>query len=356
MFLLAFGALAIVNGATSTIAQVDPNPGDATIADDSMPTSACPPPPPADVPVDEEAPPAAGPICTPTPGADIPPSTLPTDTATPLAADTPVPTPVPDTPTPRPTEAPPPTLTNTPTPEPPQPTATPTSTSASKNVPAGTLLKQLPFAAPGETECELIFGAGQQSCPDQDFPATVTFSISGGSASNDPISIVVDDRPPETATNFSWDFVSAPGRIPTGSHTITATQGSGASKQTARATLNVRRSTNPRFLVYPRSASAGSKVQVWLAGFPANSDQRLGLYRQKPNCTQSGNDCYDLANDQGIIKIGGDGTFGKTIQVPGNDPTTAHYLVATANLQISSKDPTAALQALGKPWFAVKQP
>ncbi len=85
----------------------------------------------------------------------------------PPPTDTPVPTEIPvPTATPIPTDTPQPA---TPTPVPPLPTETPTPTSESRDVPVGTLSRQLPFANPGEDVCEIDLTTTNLACNPQTY-------------------------------------------------------------------------------------------------------------------------------------------------------------------------------------------
>ena len=187
-------ALVLVFGGVfgGTIGMAQDEPGSAPVTDQEMPP--CPPPDMAsDEPVDGDA----VPTCTPT---DIPADT-PVPTDTPVPADTPVPT---DTPvpadTPVPTDTPQPAAaTATPTPMPAVPTETPTPTSGSRDVPVGTLSRQLPFANPGEDVCQIDLTSGaNQACDPQTFPALFKIAFSPV-LERCPVTVQVDDGKPRPA-------------------------------------------------------------------------------------------------------------------------------------------------------------
>jgi hypothetical protein len=327
--------------------------------------------PPADPPAEGDLPPVVDspPIDSPpvdsppvvdSPGSDAPqvlempseptPIPVPTDTPVPPPTDTPVPPPT-DTPTPIPTDTPTPVPVPTDTPVP-----TATATSSSKDVPVGTLSRQLPFSSPGDTFCEVVVDAATQAaCDPQTFPAVVTLQLSSSSSSG-PFTVQVDSRKPETTSASSWDFLSAPGSgIGPGDHTVTVSQPSQGSPVSARLRLKVLPPSSPHLLVYPRTAAPGSKAQVWLAGYPATTTLPLGLYRKRQGCdafAQNGGDCYELATDLGTVTTSSSGVANKTFQIPANEPRLPH-LVATPAMKIDPKDPFTSLQTYGKPWFGV---
>jgi hypothetical protein len=336
LFIAGLMALVVVAGAPAGLAQVDSNT-DSTPADQPLPPDPCALPP--DVPIDgtnvdadgNPIDPNTAALCTPTP---IPP----TDTPVPAPTDTPVPT-------------------DTPTPLPAQPTATLTPTSSSRDVPAGTLARQLPFENPGETACDLLIdSADQPSCDPQTFPAVFTIQYSPWS-STVPISVQVDNRTPQTTSNSSSDFLFVPGGIGPGNHTITASETVQGQAMSAKLRLVAPRPSSPHFLVYPRTVPPGSNAQVWLAGFSPNTELPLGVYRERQDCNafNGRSECYELAHDLGTIKTGSDGTASKMFSIPKNEPRTA-YLVATPNLRIRPQNSLDDIRALGRPWFVVGQP
>jgi len=115
--------------------------------------------------------------------------------------------------------------------------------------------------------------------------------------------------------------------------------------------------TSPHFLVYPRTVAPGSNAQVWLAGFPANTDVPLGLYRERFDCNAFAqrSECYELARDLGSVTTAGDGTARRMFSIAANEPRTA-YLVVSPGLRITPQNTANALRALGKPWFVVDVP
>ena len=235
-------------------------------------------------------------------------------------ADTPVvPT---DTPQPVPTDTPQPAVpTDTPTPMPAVPTETPTPTSGSKDVPVGTLSRQLPFANPGEDECGMELDiTDKQSCKPQTFPAVFTLTFTPFS-SNADITIQVDGRKAGTTSSGTWDFLSVPGGVGADTHTITASETFGGTPLSAKLTVPVEKANSPHFLVYPRVLAPGSPGRIYLAGFPANTTLPLGVYRERQDCNAfgQGNECFELARDLGTIKTNGDGSATRDFSVPANE-------------------------------------
>lgn len=332
LLLTALLALTIVLGAPVGLAQDNP--------DDAPPTDQTCPPMDPDMPPPDDAP-----VCTPTPDTSQP-SDAPTATPVPVSTDTPSPVPS-DTPTAAPTD--------TPTPPPANPTPSPTS--GSKPVPGGTLARQLPFENPGDQSCDIILdSADQPPCDPQTFPAVFTIQFSPFSSSA-PITVQVDSRKPQTISAMTWDVLSVPGGVPTGGHTITASETYFGSPISARLQLRVLPATSPHFLVYPRTVAPGSNAQVWLAGFAANADVPLGLYRERSDCKAFAqrSECYELARDLGTVTTAADGTARRLFSIAPDDQRTA-YLIASAGLRISTQNTADALRALGKPWFVVDQP
>jgi hypothetical protein len=224
-------------------------------------------------------------------------------------------------------------------------------------VPGGTLSRQLPFENPGEQSCDLLLDfADQPSCDPQTFPAIFTIQFSPWS-NTVPITVQVDSRTPETTSNSSWDFLSVPGGVGPGTHTITASETIFGSAISSKLQLKVLPASSPHFLVYPRTVAAGSTAQVWLAGFPPNTEIRLGVYRERLDCNafSQRNECYQLVHDLGTVTTNGNGTARKTFSIAANEPRTA-YLVSSPGLKISAGDSFNDLRALGKPWFVVENP
>jgi hypothetical protein len=351
LFVAGLMALVVVAGAPAGLAQVDSNT-DSAPADQPLPPDPCTLPP--DVPIDgtnvdadgNPIDPNGAALCTPTPGADSPPlEAAPTDTPTPI-----MPT---DTPVPAPTDTPVPT--DTPTPLPPQPTATSTPTSSSRDVPAGTLARQLPFENPGETSCDVFIENTANACDPQTFPAVFTLKFVSSTL---PIKVQVDNRAPQSTSDTSVDFLFVPGGMGSGNHTVTASETTGpGTTVSTKLQLSAPKPTSPHLLVYPRAVAPGSNAQVWLAGFPANAELPLGVYRQRQDCTAFAgrSDCYELVHDLGTVKTGSDGSAHKNFSIAANEPATS-YLVATPNLRIRPQNSFEDIRALGRPWFVVAQP
>ncbi|HEV7665841.1 MAG TPA: hypothetical protein VGQ62_20085 [Chloroflexota bacterium] len=338
-------AALVLLGAPSGLAQVESDQAGAPPTDSAAGPDGCPPV--ADVPPEDDgAPPPddVAMLCPPTPM--LLPQVAPTETPTPEPAPTSTPTP---TPTPEPA------ATSTPTPEPPQPTPTPTS--GSRNVPAGTLSRQLPFANPGDSSCDiLIDSADQPSCEPQTFPAIFNIQFSPWS-NTVPITVQVDNRKAATTSAMSFDVLSVPGGLPSGNHTFMASETIQNKQLSARLRLTVLKATSPHYLVYPRSVPPGTQAQIYLAGFPADTDLPLGIYRERQDCTTfgQGRECFELVHDLGTIKTTSDGTAMRGFTVAVNEPRTA-YLVATPDLKVSGSDVATALRTYGRPWFVVGQP
>jgi hypothetical protein len=352
MHLAVLVAMVILFVAPAGLAQVDPDPGD-TPADESQPMTPCPPSPEV-APEEQPEPDAALPACTPTPSAEVapmaellPPAELPTATPTP-----------------------PPTPTSTPTPEPPTatptleaPTLTPTATSASKTVPVGTLSRQLPFANPGDPlQCNVTFDGKLSGCRAQPFPAV--FRLDVGEWTTETVDIQVDGRKVATTSNSLWDFVSEPGGMGPGKYAVKITETAGL-KRSVTVELVVSRATSPHILVYPRRVVAGATVRVALAGFPANSDIPVGLYRQLDPCKAFANSgdpsqCFDLARDLGTMHTNSDGVASRSVSLAANAVSanvgSAAFLVGAPGLRIRAQNTAEDLRALGLPWFVVDAP
>lgn len=343
---------AVVIGGPTSMAQDDPETAPAT--DQELPP--CPQAP--DLPPDETMDPEAIPPCTPAAATGIPPeSVASTDTPTPAPTDTPVPTetPVP-TATPVPTDTPQPA---TPTPVPPLPTETPTPTSESRDVPVGTLSRQLPFANPGEDVCEIDLTTTNLACNPQTYPAL--FKIAFAPSSSDArVAVQVDDgaaRPANLDRLGRWDFLSVPGQSGPGIHMITLAEtlsDGGALSGTVKVTVGA--ANSPHLLVYPRNIRPGSSAKVFLAGFPADTTLPLGVYRERQDCNAfgQGNECYELVRELGTIKTDGAGTATRDFSVAANE-TPATYLIGTPGLKIDPHNAAETLKTFGRPWFVVPQ-
>ncbi|HLZ27040.1 MAG TPA: hypothetical protein VKV73_06945 [Chloroflexota bacterium] len=340
--------LAAAQGGPISRAQDDP--GSGAVSQDIPP---CPQAP--DMESDDAATGDAAPTCTPT---DVPPeAAAPTDTPTPVPSDTPV-----QTDTPIPTDTPPPAApTDTPTPLPPVATDTPTPTSGSRDVPVGTLSRQLPFANPGEDECDIdLTVTDNQPCNSMTFPAMfkIVFSPFPTDAS---MTVQVDGGKTQKASLDKlnrWDFLSLPGgQIGAGTHTMTFTETSNSlGAFTASVNVTIRPANSPHLLVYPRNVKAGSSAKIYLAGYAANTTFPLGMYRERQNCNAfgQGNECYELVRDLGTIKTGGDGTAIQDFSVGANEAQTT-YLIGTSGLKIDPKNVAESLKTFGRPWFVVPQ-
>ncbi|MGI9145381.1 MAG: hypothetical protein ACR2IK_02340, partial [Chloroflexota bacterium] len=329
----------------TSMAQDDP--GTAAPTDQELPPAPCPVPldaRPSDDVLDDNA----APTCTPTP--DSGPSDAPTDAPTSAPTATPAPTDVP-----RPTDTPQPAApTDTQTPVPTVATETPIPTSGSKEPPVGTLSRQLPFANPTNDECDFDLSIPDpQACDGVPFPAALKISFSPY-ASNAPITVQVDDRKPEMVKSSTWDFLSVPGGVGPGTHTITASETIAGTPLSAKLSVQVQKATSPHLLVFPRHLAAGHAGKIFLAGFPPETVFPLGVYRERQDCDAygQGNECFELSRELGTIKTNADGTIVRDFSVPANEKPTA-YLISTPGLNIDSKNVANSLKALGRPWFVV---
>jgi hypothetical protein len=358
-------SLTIVLGAPAGLAQVEPDATDAPPADQMAPPEGCPPMP--DMLTDEQMaaqaegqPACPGTAAEPTDAAPPAVDAAPVEAVPPPQPD-PGPPPVEVVPPPPPVDtAPPPPVevapTATPTPLP-APTATPTPTSAARTVPAGTLSRQLPFANPGDNFCDILLDSTDQpACPAQTFPAVFSIQVSPWS-NTVPVTFQVDNRPPRTTSNISFDVLFTPDAIPAGNHTVTVSETIQNQKLSAKLQLHVLKATSPHYLVYPRTVTPGAHAQIYVAGFPPNTEQPLGIYRERQDCNTfgQGNECFELVRELGTLKINSDGMASRDFTVGINDQRTA-YLVATPDLKVRGNDVSEALRAYGQPWFVVGQP
>ncbi len=139
--------------------------------------------------------------------------------------------------------------------------------------------------APYIPQCRGTLRPGQDmALVDQEMPARLALCFENFGAGFVQVQIARPDRtvrparPAQVAISNGfggpWEFV-IPLQDPPGIYAVTATQGN----LTAKGTFRLSAPTRPQVVMMPSQSTPGATFTVYLAGFPANKDVTLSIYR-----------------------------------------------------------------------------